>query len=158
AERIRGLLDVKSPQGFMNKLKMLPMLTELGAIFPKTVSSGPCKEVIKKSGFSVIDFTVLQFWPEDAGRFITLPYAITRDPRSGKGKVGMYRLQVFDGKTLGMHWQRQKVGAEHYREAMRAAATGVETGHAPSLHQDSVEAVDIMARTGGGAIVPTVEE
>ena len=141
AGRIRGLLDVKSPQGFMDKLKMLPMLTELGAIFPKTVASGPCKEVIKKSGFSVRDFPVLQCWPEDAGRFITLPCVITRDPRTGKRNVGMYRMQVFDGQTLGMHWQRQKVGAEHYREAMRAAAGAGEAA-----------AVDVMARSGGGAI------
>src|SRR5437764_13040731 len=122
AERIRGLLDVKTPQGLVDKLKMLPMLAEMGAAFPKTVGSGPCKEVIKKNDFSVLDFPVLQCWPEDAGRFITLPCVITRDPRTGKRNVGMYRMQVYDGQTLGMHWQRQKVGAEHYREALRAAA------------------------------------
>src|SRR5205085_6405884 len=93
--------------------------------------TGPCKEVIRKQDLNVLEFPILQCWPLDAGRFITLPCVITRDPRTGKRNVGMYRLQVFDGQTLGMHWQRQKVGAEHYREAMRAAA--VETGLAPSL-------------------------
>ena len=146
AERIRGLLDVKSPQGLLDKIKMLPMLADLGAVFPKTVNSGPCKEVIKRDGFSLLDFPVLQCWPQDAGRFITLPCVITRDPRTGKRNVGMYRMQVFDERTAGMHWQRQKVGAEHYREAMRRAAAGA--GGGPSA------AVDIMARSGGGSMAP----
>jgi 4-hydroxy-3-polyprenylbenzoate decarboxylase len=174
AERIRGVLDVKSPQGLLDKLKMLPMLADLGAVFPKTVAGGPCKEVIRKSGFSVLDFPVLQCWPQDAGRFITLPCVITRDPRTGKRNVGMYRLQVFDGQTLGMHWQRQKVGAEHYRDAMRAAAAADDS---PRRHGDREElkiqkagdrsrttdyglrttSVDLMARTGGGAIAPGAE-
>jgi len=171
ADRIRGLLDVKSPQGLIDKLKMLPMLAEMGAVFPKTVAGGPCKEVIQKTGFSVLDFPVLQCWPQDAGRFITLPCVITRDPRTGKRNVGMYRMQIYDGQTLGMHWQRQKVGAEHYREALRrsvAASTGegarastnlVNSGAAgasPAAASpgDRAAAVDIMARTGGGAIVP----
>ena len=151
ADRIRGLMDVKSPQGLMDKLKMLPMLADLGAVFPKTVATGPCKEVIQRDKFSVLDFPVLQCWPQDAGRFITLPCVITRDPRTGKRNVGMYRLQVFDGQTLGMHWQRQKVGAEHYRDAMRAAAAG-NAGGSPASTQSS--SVDIMARSGGGSMAP----
>ncbi len=145
AGRIRALMDVKSPQGLLDKLKMLPMLADLGAVFPKTVATGACKEVIKKTGFSVLDFPILQCWPKDAGRFITLPCVITRDPKTGKRNVGCYRLQVYDGQTLGMHWQRQKVGAEHYREAMRRASR-VDAGDSPA------SSVDIMARTGGGAI------
>ncbi|HZU22628.1 MAG TPA: UbiD family decarboxylase domain-containing protein, partial [Terriglobales bacterium] len=145
AERIRALMDVKSPQGLIDKLKMLPMLAEMGAVFPKIVSTGPCKEIIRKQDLNVLDFPILQCWPLDAGRFITLPCVITRDPRTGKRNVGMYRLQVFDGQTLGMHWQRQKVGAEHYRDAMRRAAQGDSNRSA---------AVDVMARTGGGAIAP----
>src|SRR6266404_5697587 len=131
ADRIRALLDVKSPQGLLDKLKMLPMLADLGAVFPKTVATGPCKEVIKREGFNVFDFPVLQCWPQDAGRFITLPCVISRDPRTGKRNVGMYRMQLYDASTVGMHWQRQKIGAEHYREAMRraaAAAGGVDAG------------------------------
>jgi 4-hydroxy-3-polyprenylbenzoate decarboxylase len=122
ADRIRAFMDVKSPQGFLDKVKMLPMLAEMGKFFPKTVSTGPCKEVIKRDNFSLLDFPILQCWPKDAGRFITLPCVITRDPKTGKRNVGMYRMQVYDERTTGMHWQRQKVGAEHYREALRAAA------------------------------------
>ena len=122
AERIRAFMDVKSPQGFLDKVKMLPMLAEMGKFFPKTVSTGPCKEVIKRDNFSLLDFPVLQCWPKDAGRFITLPCVVSRDPKTGKRNVGMYRLQIYDERTTGMHWQRQKVGAEHYREALRNAA------------------------------------
>ena len=143
AERIRGFMDVKSPQGFLDKVKMLPMLAEMGKFFPKTVATGPCKEVIKKDNFSLLDFPVLQCWPKDAGRFITLPCVVTRDPNTGKRNVGMYRMQIFDEKTAGMHWQRQKVGAEHYRERLRAAAS-TET-------ESRGAAVDIMARTSGGS-------
>src|SRR6202162_2683312 len=121
ADRIRAFMDVKSPQGFLDKVKMLPMLAEMGKFFPKTVSTGPCKEVIRRDNFSLDWFPILQCWPKDAGRFITLPCVVTRDPKTGKRNVGMYRMQVYDQQTTGMHWQRQKVGAEHYRERMRAA-------------------------------------
>ena len=128
ADRIKMFLDVKSPQGFLDKLKMLPLLTEAGKFFPKTVPTGPCKEVIKRDNFSLLDFPILQCWPQDAGRFITLPCVTTRDPKTGKRNLGMYRLQVYDEKTTGAHWQRQKVSAEHFRQALRNAA-GPATNH-----------------------------
>src|SRR3954466_9622310 len=77
--RIHQFMDVKSPQGLLDKIKMLPMLAEMGKFFPKTVASGPCKDVIKKDNASLLDLPVLQCWPKDAGRFITLPCVITRD-------------------------------------------------------------------------------
>src|SRR2546423_14216525 len=124
ADRIRQLLNMKSPEGFLEKLKMLPKLADMGKFFPKIVATGPCKEVIKKNNFSLLDLPILQCWPQDAGCFITLPCVITRDPKTGKRNVGMYRMQVYDATTAGMHWQRQKIGAEHYRQALRAAAAG----------------------------------
>ena len=165
--RIRGFMDVKSPQGFLDKVKMLPMLAEMGKFFPKTVATGPCKEAIKRDHFSLLDFPILQCWPKDGGRFITLPCVITRDPKTGKRNVGMYRLQVYDERTAGMHWQRQKVAAEHYRDHMRAAfAKSGETG-VPALPEGAAgappfasfakggkaAAVDIMARSSGGAML-----
>ena len=146
AERIRELLNMKSPEGFMGKLKMLPMLADMGKLFPKTVPTGPCKEVIKRTGFSLLDFPILKCWPQDGGRFITLPCVITRDPRSGKRNVGMYRMQVYDERTTGMHWQRQKVAAEHYRERLRMGATQAAAGARGA-------AVDIMARSSGGSML-----
>ena len=163
AERIRAFMDVKSPQGFLDKVKMLPMLAEMGKFFPKTVASGPCKEVIRKDDFSLDWFPILQCWPKDAGRFITLPCVITRDPKTGKRNVGMYRMQVYNGRTTGMHWQRQKIGAEHYREMLRRAAgegaRATQSDGAPSkpgfgLGGDSPRAsVDLMARTSGGSVL-----
>ncbi|HZR65932.1 MAG TPA: UbiD family decarboxylase [Terriglobales bacterium] len=160
ADRIRQFMDVKSPQGFLDKVKMLPMLAEMGKFFPKTVSTGPCKEVIRKEKFDLNRLPILQCWPQDAGRFITLPCVITRNPNTGKRNVGMYRMQVYDGKTTGMHWQRQKVAAEHYREMLRRAAaesqnlrpvanSATRVGHSRS--------VEIMARTSGGSIIPEGE-
>ena len=117
ADRISGFIDFKTPSGLVDKLKMLPKLGELGAFFPKTVKSGPCKEVVKREGFSLLDFPIIQCWPQDAGRFITFPLVFTRNPETGKRNVGVYRMQVFDERTTGMHWQTQKHGAEHFRRA-----------------------------------------
>jgi 4-hydroxy-3-polyprenylbenzoate decarboxylase len=147
AGRIRELLNMKSPEGFLEKLKMLPMLADMGNFFPRTVPTGPCKEVIKKDGFSLLDFPILKCWPQDGGRFITLPCVITRDPRTGKRNVGMYRMQIYDERTTGMHWQRQKVAAEHYRERLRMGAAGESDAGAKS------SAVDIMARSAGGSVL-----
>jgi 4-hydroxy-3-polyprenylbenzoate decarboxylase len=157
AERIRSFIDVKSPQGFLDKVKMLPMLAEMGKFFPKTIATGPCKEVIKRDHFSLLDFPILQCWPQDAGRFITLPCVITRDPKTGKRNVGMYRMQIYDERTTGMHWQRQKVAAEHYRDHMRQAAAKDRVGTGdlarPAGQSPAAAAVDIMARSSGGAVL-----
>ena len=152
ADRIRAFMDVKSPQGFLDKVKMLPMLAEMGKFFPKTVDTGACKEVIQRDNFSLLDFPILQCWPRDAGRFITLPCVITRDPRTGKRNVGMYRMQVYDDRSTGMHWQRQKVAAEHYRDTLRAASTNAGAPPLPGVGKGgSTTAVDLMARTSGGS-------
>ena len=114
AERIKGLMNMKAPTGgFLDKLKMLPQLGALTSAFPKTVSAkdAPCKEVIRRDNFDLSYFPILKCWPHDGGRFITLPCVHTRDPRTGKRNIGMYRMQVYDGQTTGMHWQRQKVAA-----------------------------------------------
>ncbi len=150
ADRIRVFMDVKSPQGILDKIKMLPMLAEMGKFFPKTVPTGPCKEVIQRDNFSLLDFPILQCWPQDAGRFITLPCVVTRDPKTGKRNVGMYRMQVYDERTTGMHWQRQKIGAEHYRESIRRSAVENEGCEGPDVAR---AAVSIMARTSGGSVL-----
>jgi 4-hydroxy-3-polyprenylbenzoate decarboxylase len=144
AERIRVLIKPVMPSGMLDKLKMLPMLAEIGSFFPKVISSrdAACKQVIKRADrgdvVDLLSFPVLKTWPQDGGRFITLPCVVTRDPKSGKRNVGMYRMQVYDGQTTGMHWQRQKVAAEHMRERLREAAG------------DAAAGVDLMALTAGG--------
>jgi 4-hydroxy-3-polyprenylbenzoate decarboxylase len=124
AGRIAELIELKKPEGLIGKLKMLPKLAEVGSFFPKDVSTGPCKEVIRKDDFDLAHFPVLKCWPQDAGRFITLPLVFSKNPLNGKRNCGMYRMQVFDGQTTGMHWQTHKQGAEHYR---RMKAEGKQT-------------------------------
>jgi 4-hydroxy-3-polyprenylbenzoate decarboxylase len=155
ADRIRAFMDVKSPQGFLDKVKMLPMLAEMGKFFPKTLATGPCKEIIQRDNFSLDEFPILKCWPQDAGRFITLPCVITRDPKTGKRNVGMYRMQVYDAHTTGMHWQRQKVGAEHYREMLREAARNEGAPSKPGfgVGGNTSAAVDLMARSSGGSVL-----
>jgi len=117
AARIAGYLQMQKPEGLVDKLKMLPKLAEMNAAFPKTVKDGPCKEVIRRSDFSLDEFPILHCWPHDGGRFITFPLVFTKNPETGKRNVGMYRMQAYDERTTGMHWQTQKHGAEHFRRA-----------------------------------------
>lgn len=124
ADRISEYLQMKMPEGLMGKLKMLPKLAEMGSFFPKIVSSGPCKEVIRKSGFSLKELPVLHCWPDDGGPFITLPMVFSKNPETGKRNCGMYRMQVYDDRTTGMHWQTHKQGAEHYRRLLKNAPGG----------------------------------
>ena len=121
ALRIAGFLEMQKPEGLLDKLKMIPKLSEISSSFPKTVSDGPCKEVIRRKDFTLAEFPILHCWPGDGGRFITLPMVFSKDPASGKRNCGMYRMQVYDGQTTGMHWQKHKQGADHYR---RLAAEG----------------------------------
>lgn len=124
ADRISEYLQMKMPEGLMGKLKMLPKLAEMGSFFPKIVSSGPCKEVIRKSGFSLKELPVLHCWPDDGGPFITLPMVFSKNPETGKRNCGMYRMQVYDDRTTGMHWQTHKQGAEHYRRLLKNSPGG----------------------------------
>ena len=113
--RITEYLDLGVPKGVAGKLKGLTKLAEIRKFLPRTVRSGPCQQVVKKSAFSLRDYPVLTCWPGDAGPFITLPMVFSRNPITGKRNCGTYRLQVYDDRTTGMHWQTHKQGAEHYR-------------------------------------------
>ena len=155
AERIQGLMNMKPPAGMLDKLKMLPQLGALTSAFPKTVSAkdAPCKEVVLKDGFDLNEFPILKCWPHDGGRFITLPCVHTRDPRTGKRNIGMYRMQVYDGQTTGMHWQRQKVAAEHYREAIRRAAAAEAEGEG-NFSAGAARVAAMAESAGGAAAIP----
>lgn len=115
AARIEALLDMKPPEGLLDKVRLLPKVAEMGSFFPKTVKDGPVKEVIERENFSLAALPVMKCWPEDGGRFITFPMVITRSPRDGRRNVGCYRMQVYDSQTTAMHWQVHKTGAEHFR-------------------------------------------
>src|SRR5579871_1493704 len=119
ARRISEYLEMRMPEGLLGKIKMLPKLAEMGAFFPKIVSDGACKEVIRRDNFSLDEFPILKCWPEDGGRYITLPMVFSKNPDTGKRNCGCYRMQVFDGRTTGMHWQTHKQGAEHHRRLLK---------------------------------------
>jgi 4-hydroxy-3-polyprenylbenzoate decarboxylase len=118
ASEINQLMTPQMPEGIMDALKMLPMVGRLRDLMPKTVKDAPCQEIVRREG-TLDDLPILKCWPEDGGRFITLPLVFTRDPENGMRNIGTYRMQVFDGRTTGMHWQRHKGGAQHYRVAER---------------------------------------
>ncbi len=120
--RIEELLQL--PQrvggGLMDKMTMLPKLKEMASFPPRRVRRAPVQEVVREGrDVDLGQLPILTCWPEDAGPFITLPMVITRDPSSGQVNMGMYRMQVFDQRTTGMHWHLHKGGAAHYREAKR---------------------------------------
>ncbi len=118
AEGVRKLLGLLQdpPQGLVDKVKTLGELVGVARTQPKTVRSGVCQEVvITGDDVDVNMLPALKCWPEDAGRFITLPLVISGDPETGRRNVGTYRMQVYDERTTGMHWQTHKDGARHYR-------------------------------------------
>ena len=117
--RIESLLEFKPPEGILDKIKMLPRLADLAAFIPKTVRSGPCQEVVKSQNLALSEFPIIQCWPQDAGRFVTLPLVFSKSPATGKRNCGVYRMQVLDETTTAMHWQVHKHGAQHFRDAQR---------------------------------------
>jgi 4-hydroxy-3-polyprenylbenzoate decarboxylase len=118
AKEINTLMTPQMPAGIMDALKMLPIVSRLTDLMPKTVKDGPCQEVVEEGGL-LDSLPILKCWPEDGGRYITLPLVFTKDPETGMRNIGTYRMQVFDGRTTGMHWQRHKGGAQHHRVAER---------------------------------------
>jgi 4-hydroxy-3-polyprenylbenzoate decarboxylase len=115
--RISEMIEmVSTPGGLWDKLRLLPLLNEIGSWMPKHIKNAPCQEVVLRGEEATLDiFPILQCWPGDGGRYITLPLVFTKDPQTGGRNLGMYRLQVFDGRTTGMHWHIHKNGAENYR-------------------------------------------
>lgn len=120
AGRISGLLDTRVPESLLGKLALLPKLAEMTKYPPRVVRSGAVQEVVVQGDeVDLGQLPVLTCWPLDGGPYFTLPQVITRDPESGMRNVGMYRMQVFDRNTTGMHWHLHKHGAQHYFKAKR---------------------------------------
>ena len=140
AAELGSLIQAKPPTGIRETLALLGQALTLRHAKPKRVKSGPCKEVIHRfdapasrtapwpsapniddsstlnpSPPSLLDLPILKCWPLDGGRFLTLPCVVTRDPDTGDRNLGLYRMQVYDGQSTGMHWQLQKVAARHGR-------------------------------------------
>jgi 4-hydroxy-3-polyprenylbenzoate decarboxylase len=120
ADEITNLIQTRPPKSLKDKLHLLGELIKLAGIPPKVVKDGPCQEVIQREP-DLNALPVLTCWPGDAGPFITLPMVFSKDPLKGTRNVGLYRMQVFDQRTTGMHWHLHKVGARHYQRQKETA-------------------------------------
>ena len=138
AQELGFLMKAKPPATIRQAMKLLGTALELRHARPRTVKSGPCKDVVhrydapasRKDSWpeapdwrqgtdpfppTLQDIPILKCWPLDGGRFVTLPCVVTQDPDTGDRNVGMYRIQVYDDRSTGLHWQQQKVAARHGR-------------------------------------------
>ncbi len=124
-DRIADLLQLKVPDSLFGKLAMLPRLAEVAKFPPRTRGGRPaCQDVVLRGGEVDLDrLPALRTWPQDGGRYLTMPMVITRDPRTGVRNVGMYRIQLIGRDAVAMHWQRHKVGAAHWREMAERGET-----------------------------------
>jgi len=125
AERIEEILSFRPPDmgGVVGAIKNwsevkegIDMVREFRNFPPKRVKKrkAPCKQVVEENP-DLSDYPILKCWPQDGGKFITLPLVISEGPE-GKRNVGVYRMQVFDETHTGMHWQMHKHGAKQYRD------------------------------------------
>jgi len=111
---IAEFINMTNYLGLINKVKSVPRLTRMVNVFPiKLHKKGACQQVINKNP-DLSKLPILKCWPQDGGKYITLPLVFTKDPETNTQNVGMYRLQVFDKKTTGMHWHLHKDGREIY--------------------------------------------
>lgn len=144
ADELGALVKAKPPTSIRDAMRLLGTAIELRHARPKVVGDGPCKEVVHRFDPvetrttawppapdilrpsagpgavpgpvpTLLNLPILRCWPLDGGRFVTLPCVVTQDPDTGDRNVGMYRIQIYDDRTTGMHWQLQKVGARHGR-------------------------------------------
>src|ERR1700752_1244210 len=114
-EKLGEILEMQPPQGLREKVSGLMKLNPIADPRPKIVRSGPCQEIVLTGDDVNLDLLPIQTcWPQDAAPFITLPAAITQDPKTGSRNVGMYRMQKVDPRTTYMHWQIHKDGRADY--------------------------------------------
>ncbi|PYJ26667.1 MAG: menaquinone biosynthesis decarboxylase [Verrucomicrobia bacterium] len=127
AQEIQLILKAKPPTDLREGWSLLKQGIHLLHARPKHVRDAACQEVVHEiekhstpdtqrptlNDFTLRDLPILKCWPKDGGRFITLANVHTRDPETGTRNVGIYRMQIYDERTMGMHWQLHKVGARH---------------------------------------------
>ena len=159
SERLDSLIGtVTSPkESLVDKLRMLPLLGEASQWFPrKRKGRGECQQVVLEGDEAKLSLLpILKCWPHDGGRFVTLPMVHTIDPDNGIRNVGMYRMQIFDDHTTGLHWHRHKTGARHYEAYKRrgermpvAVAIGGDPAYAFSATAPVPDNIDEYLLTG----------
>jgi len=129
-DKLNRFIPSAPPSTFFEKIGLLFRLKEISDFQPKKVNSAPVQEVIEEPDFSSLP--ILKCWPADGGRYITLPLVITKDPQTMVQNVGMYRMQIFDEKTAGMHWHSHHDGARNFR-----------------LHQEMGKRMEVAVALGG---------
>ncbi|MCP4352998.1 MAG: menaquinone biosynthesis decarboxylase [Desulfobacterales bacterium] len=120
--RIKEYIEFNPPRSLKEALNVIPMAVSLAKFFPRSFKYGtpPCQEVVlTHDKVDLSKLPVLHCWPKDAGPFVTLPLVFTKSLVNGKRNLGMYRMQVFDKNTTGMHWHIHKDGSHHYNEYSR---------------------------------------
>ncbi len=136
AARLRRFLEMDPPKSLRDALKLLPLALDLLQFFPRKQAQAPCQEVVHTgAAVDLSQLPVLQCWPDDGGPFVTLPVVITRSLKTGRRNAGMYRLQVYDRTTTGMHWHIHKDGSHYfneYRQAGRRMPVAVAIGTDPA--------------------------
>ncbi len=115
AARVKNIIKPEIPTTLMQKLRKLPELAQLGSLPPKVVGRGACQEVVLTDEADLFKLPVIQCWPDDGGRYITLGGVFSKHPEAGDRNVGMYRVQLFEPKLAAMHWHMHHDGARHYR-------------------------------------------
>ncbi|MGD2104017.1 MAG: menaquinone biosynthesis decarboxylase [Anaerolineae bacterium] len=126
------LLDMRLPEGPIQGLKRGKALVDAlrsAGLRPRKVRQAPVQQIVEDQDPSLDFLPILTCWPEDGGPFVTLPQVVTRHPETGVRNVGMYRLQKVDSRTMLVHWQRHKGGAEHERAALEVQ--GAQEGSTP---------------------------
>ncbi|MEB3100485.1 menaquinone biosynthesis decarboxylase [Ferviditalea candida] len=122
-KRLVGALDSlipPSPKALWNERDLLLQALKVGTA-KASFSNAPVLQVLKDHA-PLDGLPVLTSWQEDGGPFVTLPLVYTESPSTGQHNLGMYRMQVFDARTTGMHWQIHKGGGFHYHEAEKRGA------------------------------------
>ena len=121
AQRIERFVRMEPPKSLRQMANLVPMGIDLIRFLPRKTRKAPCQEVVYRG--EEIDLSmlpVLKCWPQDGGPFVTLPVVITRSLETGRRNAGMYRLQVFDRNTTGMHWHIHKDGSHYFQEYRKA--------------------------------------
>lgn len=138
AAELKSFLQIKPPTGFGEKIDTVMQLSQVRKFLPKTVRKAPCQEVVLTGDdVELTKFPILKTWPEDGGPYITLPLVFTKNVDGTLRNCGMYRMQVYDQKTTGMHWQIHHDGSNFFYQHREAGKERMEVavaiGSDPSL-------------------------
>jgi 4-hydroxy-3-polyprenylbenzoate decarboxylase len=135
-EFIAYLQRPRPPEGVWDALKKIPFFSKVLTLGPRTVKTGPCQDVVLKGDEAdLTTLPILKCWPGDAAPLITWPLVITQGPDGGPFNVGVYRMQLLDGKRAIMRWLKHRGGARHqalWKEAGRPMPVTVAIGCEPA--------------------------